>query len=399
VWGVGDDGHTLLTCAADGAAEAATLTGRYVVVATGAYERVSPFPGWELPGVTTAGFAQHLAAADGTAIGRRVLLAGSGPFLLPVACSLLELGVTVVGIAEAGQPYRLSAAGAATALSFPARLRELAGYAARLARHRVPLWQGRVVARADPDETGQHVGSVSLAATTAPATPLASFRIDALCVGLGFRPQAELAQLLGCSMRPDPGSGDLLPVIGPDGRSSRPDVYVAGEAAAIGGAHLATAAGSAVAAAILAREGRPARAPRARRRRQQQRFAARIGRLYPPAGELAAGLARMLPDEVRVCRCEAVTAGQVRAAARITGAAGITDAGAVRGLSRAGMGPCQGRECSATVAALAGTDPARAAMARMPVRPVPLTAVAALRAAPPAAQAGPGLQASPGVPA
>jgi NADPH-dependent 2,4-dienoyl-CoA reductase/sulfur reductase-like enzyme len=429
VWGLADDGRTLLTCASDGAGRADALSGRYLVIATGAYERVLPFPGWELPGVTTAGFAQHLASADGTAVGTRVVLAGSGPFLLPVACSLLELGVTVAGIVEAGQPYRLSATGALTALRFPGRLGELARYAARLARHGVPVWQARIVARADPDETGQHVGSVTLAAAHAPAVPLTRIHIDALCVGTGFRPQTELAQLLGCAMEPDPDSGDLLPVISAGGRSSRPDVFIAGEAGGIGGARQAAAEGEAAAAAILATEGLPPAGIRprggpgtGRRVRRQRRFAALTGRLYPRPGELAAALAQALPDEVRVCRCEAVTAGQVRAAAAAAGPApgGTADQGVVRGLSRAGMGPCQGRECAATVRALcgpgpagtgpagtgsagtgsAGTGSAGTGLARMPVRPVSLLLAASLADLPDLAAhgQGPALPAPPAAP-
>lgn len=383
VWGVADDGRTLLTSPVLDPGQVGMLAGRYIVVATGAYERVIPFPGWELPGVATAGFAQHLAAGDATAIGQRVLLAGSGPFLLPVACSLLELGVTVVGVAEAGRPYRPSALGTAVAARFPARLIEVAGYLARLARHRVPLWQGRVVARADADQTGRRVGSVTLAATTAPMGALARLAVDGLCVGAGFRPQTELPQLLGCAMRPDSLSGDLLPVTDLDGRSSRPDVYIAGEAAGIGGARQAAAEAEVAASAILAREGLRSTRGRARaRQRRQQRFADMTARLYPSGSGLTAGLGGLLPDEVRACRCEAVTVGQVRAVSSETGNAedGLA---VVRGLTRAGMGPCQGRECAATVAALCGGSPAQPGMARMPVRPVPLAAVASLAAAMP----------------
>jgi len=382
VWGVADDGRTLLL---SGPAGVATLTARYLIIATGAYERVIPFPGWELPGVTTAGFAQHLAAGDGIRVGERVLLAGSGPFLLPVACSLLDLGVHVVGIAEAGTPYRLSGRGLLTAASFPARLAEFARYVARLARHRVPLWQDRVVARADASPAGDHVASVTLAATGTPATPVASYAVDALCVGIGFRPQSEIARLLGCSLSGDPWSGDLLPVTDPTGRAGQSDVYLAGEARGIGGAGRAAADGEVVAAAILDREGRPGGDRRAAaRQRRYARFAGHNARLYPAAAELTRRLTAALPDDVHVCRCEAVTAGQVRAAAAVAAAPqhGGADLGAVRALTRAGMGPCQGRECQATVAALCGAVAEPAGMARMPARPVPVADIAQLAGTP-----------------
>src|SRR5436305_5839321 len=79
----------------------AGLLARSVVLATGANELVLPFPGWDLPGVTTAGAAQALLKSQGVTVGRRVLVAGSGPVLLPVAASLAEAGVRVVAVLEA----------------------------------------------------------------------------------------------------------------------------------------------------------------------------------------------------------------------------------------------------------------------------------------------------------
>ncbi len=56
-----------------------------LVLATGAYDRALPFPGWDLPGVVTPGAAQALLKGSGVAVGRDVVVAGAGPFLLPVA--------------------------------------------------------------------------------------------------------------------------------------------------------------------------------------------------------------------------------------------------------------------------------------------------------------------------
>lgn len=388
VWGVADDGETLLAAAPDGGA--VRLRGRYTVVATGAHERTHPFPGWQLPGVTTPGFAQHTAAADGTAIGERVLVAGSGPFLLPVACSLLGLGATVVAVVEAGRPYTPSLRALAS-LRHPARLRELAGYAARLARAEVPLLQDRVVLRADGSD---RVVSVTLARTAEPSRAVRTFDVDALCVGYGFRPQTELARLLGCDVRTDPVTGDAEPVADAFGRTTRPGVYVAGEAAGIGGVHLARNRGETVAAHILAREGIPTGRREIRRlaaeRRRLAAFTELSAALYPSPADLQDALGPALPDEAMVCRCEAVTAAAVReAAAKRTGG----DLNAVKARTRAGMGPCQGRFCGFAVAGLvrhvAGpADPETAAPgpdgrvfpARQPVRPVGVETLLALDA-------------------
>lgn len=384
VWGIDDDGRTLLGTGPDGTP--VRLRGRHVIVATGAYERTHPFPGWQLPGVTTPGFAQHLAAADGIPPGRRVLVAGSGPFLLPVACSLLAAGADVVGVAEAGHPYRPSLR-AATALRHPARLRELAGYAARLARARVPLWQGRVVSRASGAD---RVSSATLAATADPERPLRTVDVDALCVGYGFRPQTDLARLFGCEIRADAVTGDAEPVTDAFGRTSRPGVYVAGEAAGVGGVHRALVRGATAAAHILLREGSPAApGPReiarlAARGRALTLFTALSDALYPSPAELRKALAATLDDDTIVCRCEAVTAAAVRSAAAERAGG---DLNAAKSWSRAGMGPCQGRFCGFAVAGLvrdaaaadgAGRCGVPVFPARQPVRPVPVETLLAL---------------------
>ncbi|MEO3858246.1 NAD(P)/FAD-dependent oxidoreductase [Acrocarpospora sp. B8E8] len=356
VWGLADDGRTLL--AEDTAGSPVRLRGRAIVLATGAYERALPFPGWQLPGVTTPGFAQHLAASDHTPIGERVVLAGSGPFLLPVACSLLALGVKVAGIAEAGTPYRLGRR-ALGALRHPARLRELAGYAARLARARVPIWQGTVVLRADGRD---RVSAVTLAAAARPGLAVRTVEVDALCVGYGFRPQTDLARMLGCEVVADAATGDAIPVTDAAGRSSRPDVYVVGEAAGIGGAHLAKARGLAAAHAILTREtGHPTPPAEARSLARLGHFAALTDALYPSPALLLDTLLPALPDSTLACRCESVTVGELRAEA--TG-----DVNAAKARTRAGMGPCQGRVCGFAVAGLVGGD--TVFPSRIPVRPV-----------------------------
>lgn len=374
VWGVGGGGPTVLISRADGQGPVEQVCGRFAVVATGAYEHLVPFPGWQLLGITSVGFAQHLAAGDHSPIGRRVLLAGSGPFLLPVACSLLDVGVEVVGIAEAGFPYR-PRLNRLTAATFPARMAELAGYAVHLARHRVRLWQGRVVAHAEADSSGTHVSSVSLARVDAPSVVASTHEVDALCIGMGFRPQTELVRMLGCAMVTDPRTADLVPHTDAQGRTSQPQVYVAGEAGGIGGAQLAVAEAEVVAAAILSREGRTTSSTSFDRRvRRARRFVTLTDSLYPAPAELTRTLAESIDDDVRVCRCEAVTAGQIRVAARNVG----NDVAAVKGLTRAGMGPCQGRECSAMVAALSGSEPGHPFAARMPIRPLSLAAIGSI---------------------
>jgi bacterioferritin-associated ferredoxin len=87
------------------------------------------------------------------------------------------------------------------------------------------------------------------------------------------------------------------------------------------------------------------------------------------------------PDDATiVCRCEEVTAGAIRAAAR-TGAPGPNQ---VKAFTRAGMGPCQGRQCGYSVMRILGAAQNRSPgeigffHIRPPLKPITLGELAAL---------------------
>ena len=214
VWGVDDDGRTLL--AADARSGTTTaVRARACIAATGAYERAIPFPGWQLPGVVTPGHALHLATCDRVPLGRRVVVAGTGPFLLAAAAAMLRAGGGVRAIVELNTPYRPGRA-ALSAARFPSRLGELAGYAATLAAAGVAVLQGRRVAAA---LGSGRVEAVQVAARTAGGTPapLRTIEVDGLAVGYGFRPATELIRLLGAKCERDE-LGDEFPVTDAFGR-------------------------------------------------------------------------------------------------------------------------------------------------------------------------------------
>lgn len=366
VWGATADG-TLLTWSSK-RGDALAFRGKATVIATGAFERAVPFLGWQLPGVVTPGHALHLATCDVEPVGRRVLLAGSGPFLLPVACALLDVGVQVVGIAEANRPYRPSRH-ALKALAYPARLRELSAYMAKLAIHRVPIWQGTYVESAQGVD---QLTSVQLTSTRSnPATR--TLAVDTLAVGYGFRPATELLRLLGVECRTDKGTGDVFPVLDQFGRASVRGVYAAGEVAGIAGVHAAKARGRMVATAVMADLGHARRNSRrdSREVTRLERFARLQATLFPAPRDLAA----VVPDATQVCRCEGVTAGMIRDAVT----RGWNDINSAKGATRAGMGPCQGRQCGFAVGSIVAAcssgplgDPFAA---RFPIKPVPVRAL------------------------
>lgn len=304
-----------------------------LVLATGAHDRVVPFPGWTLPGVTTAGGAQALLKGHGVLIGRRVVVAGTGPFLLPVAAGLARAGARVVGVFEASNPMRMI-----RRLPVPAgKLVEAAGYAGTLARYRVPYRTGHAVVAAHGD------GEVAEVTVAPVDRPSATRRIacDALAVGYGFTPALELPLLLGCATTMD-GDG-LVVAVDHAQRTSVAGVYAAGEITGVGGADLAIAEGALAGAAAA---GAPPPRGMLRRRTVLRRFAAALRAVHP----VPVGWPDWLADDTVVCRCEEVRHRAVREAVRELGA---TDARTVKLLTRTGMGWCQGRICGFAVGCLA----------------------------------------------
>lgn len=374
----GADGATTLL--ARQGERALVVRAKALVLATGAHERSSPFPGWTLPGVMNPGAAQRLIKMHGITPGKRVVLAGCGPFLLVVAAQLHHAGCEVVRVVEASpSPLRL----AATLLRFPSRWAEAAG----LLRAVAPLWSrfrfGRVVAEAMGEG---HVSRVRFAFLDKEGRLGADDTetiddIDALLVGYGFRPSVEIAALLGCSLRHDWNAGGHHVVIDEaSGATSVSGVFAAGEITGVAGARPALAGGACAGAAAARFVGRPAGYPPRSYADRADRFAKALRRAFRvPYAALG-----QLPDaETLLCRCEEVRATDVAAALQDGGC----DAHGVKMWTRAGMGLCQGRICgfglSVYAAQRVGLDPASfgANAPRFPARPAPLEVLAEATAA------------------
>jgi D-hydroxyproline dehydrogenase subunit alpha len=326
------------------------VTARRLVFATGAYDRALPFPGWDLPGVVTPGAAQALLKGSGVPIGNQVVVAGAGPFLLPVATGLLHAGVKVVGVYEAGHPTRYARVPGAV-VGAGGKAREAAGYIAALARHRVPyrtrhaVVAAHGVAAVSSVDVGRLDRSGGLVAGS-----VRQVECDAVAVAYGFTPQLELPLALGCATRLDV-DGSLVLAVGVAGQTSVPDVYAAGEVTGVGGAALAEVEGRLVGAGVALAAGRPSPLSEVelvrllRRRSALRRFAALMHRVHAPP----AGWADWLAENTVVCRCEDVPVHRIRAAIAELGA---TDGRTVKSLCRTGMGWCQGRVCGHPVAEL-----------------------------------------------
>ncbi|GGM04573.1 FAD-dependent oxidoreductase [Dactylosporangium sucinum] len=355
-----------------------TIRGRALLVATGGYDRQLPFPGWDLPGVLTAGAAQALLKGNLVLAGHRVVVAGSGPFLLPVAAGLGRAGATVAGVYEAARTSRFLRH-ASTLARNAGKVAEAARYHTTLLRHGTPVHNGWAVVAAHGDT---RLDAVTVARLDRAGSPVPGTRrrvaCDTLAIGYGFAPQIELLAQLGCATRVD-ADGSVVVDVDAGQRTDVPSVYAAGEVTGIGGAALSEVEGTIAGLAIRAAAGRPGAIPGRllSRRTALRRFAAAMHDVY----RIPAGWADWLTPATIVCRCEEVPAVHVRAAVERDGAVQLRTA---KLLTRAGMGWCQGRVCGHAVAALVtrfGGRPATpadlAAWAGRPIaQPVPLRLLA-----------------------
>jgi thioredoxin reductase/bacterioferritin-associated ferredoxin len=360
VWAAPEPG-TLLARTADGDSE--RIDARATVLATGAYDRPVAFPGWTLPGALTAGAAQALAKGQGVVPGRRVLLAGAGPFLLPVATQLTAAGAEVVAVAEATR--RADWLRAAPRMTrYPGRLAAYAGYRARMARVRTPVVWGHVIVRADG---GDRVRRATIAAAGPDWAPISgterTFAVDAVCTAYGFLPATELARALGCELREDAVAHDEAM------RTSVPAVFVAGEAAGIGGAELARIEGALAGHGAAAAAGRAVPVAEARALRRRRARVAGFARVLDDLFAARPGVLALADAKTPLCRCEDVTAGAIDAAV----ASGADTLAALKIATRCGQGPCQGRVCERLVAARLPAGPeAERFTVRAPLRPIEL---------------------------
>lgn len=306
-----------------------------LILATGATDRIMPVPGWTLPGVFSLGGAQIALKAQGCAIGRRVVFMGSGPLLYLVAYQYAKAGAEVAAVLDtAPGSARMKALPAFVAR--PAMLAKGVFYTAELMRRGVTMLHG-----VTPVEI---VGGEGVAGVRVRDAGGAERRFDCDAVGLGYhlRSETQLADLARCEFAFDPVARQHLPVMDADGRASAPHVYLAGDGARVLGADAAELAGRLAACAALRDLGLPvAETEMAGLRRAlapMVRFRAALATAFPWPARLAAGL----PDATVVCRCECITAGELRAVAREKGAPEVNRA---KAFSRLGMGRCQGRMC------------------------------------------------------
>ena len=314
-----------------------------IILCVGARELFLPFPGWTLPGVVGVGGGQALLKAGTDVRGKRAVIAGTGPLMLPVAAAFARAGADVQLVAEQAPFGRMVGFGIGLWRS-PAKILDAVRYRSAFAR--TPYAFGTWVVRADGEDTVREV-------VVTDGRNTRTLPCDVLCVGYNLVPSVELPRLAGCSLD-DRG----CVIVDERQQTSQVGVYCAGETTGLGGVDAALVEGQIAGYAAAGATTRAAQLFGARH--AQRAFAHRLAHTFALREEL-----KSLPDaETIVCRCEDVRFGQLKA---------CTSQREAKLHTRAGMGPCQGRICGAALRHHFGWQPDTI---RCPVAPVPVSTLA-----------------------
>lgn len=339
-----------------------------LILTTGATDRVLPFPGWTLPGVYTLGAAQTALKAQGCTVGKRVVFLGSGPLLYLVAWQYVKAGGDVAAVLDTA-PFTAKF-NLLSAFWFDPRL-VIAGmsYAARLVRRGVKI---RYNVRPISAHGSGYVEGLSFKS----GEKTHSIACDAVAYGFALRPETQLADLAGCSFRFDDRDRTWLPVADEAGRSSRKGVYLAGDGSGIAGADAAQISGELAALALIHDSGMAADPRRMSALAGARRRKAKLRDILEKAFPFPENWFERIPGETKLCRCEEITISTVVDTAHGND---LRELNRLKALSRAGMGRCQGRMCSAAMAeVLASAQKLKLAeigrlRAQAPIKPLPLS--------------------------
>ena len=357
----------------------ARMDARNIILATGAYDKSIPFPGWDLPGVITAGAALTMVKNQRILPGKRILLAGSGPLQMAAAAHLCENGAEVVSVLEnapnlfwRGIPYLPAVWGQW------ARIKEGFGYLKTLIAARVPYKIGWTIVSAKGEE---RVQEVTIAKLDRQGSPIPGSRqtlaVDTVVVGNGLTPGTELSRQLNCEFEYLIGQGGFVPIRTALLEISLAGIFAVGDCASIGGAELSMIEGRIAATAVAHKLNHISEedllqhiAQENKALHREQKFAKLLGDLFSPSESLYQRAA----EDTIICRCEQITLAEIRTAISY-GAQTVAD---VKNISRSGMGNCQGRTCESIVAAILAKETGKTVEQvkynniRPPVHPLPL---------------------------
>lgn len=192
------------------------VKAKKVVIATGAQEKMIPFPNNDLPGVYGAGAVQTLMNLYGVVPGKKVVMVGAGNIGLIVSYQLTQAGVQVAAVVEA--------------------MPKIGGYwvhAAKIRRLGIPILLRHTIVEAIGDRVVEGAVIQELDDKFKLIGKPEKIDCDIICMAVGLSPSTELFWQAGCKMRYVPQLCGYVPYRDKNMRTSNPDIWVAGDASGI----------------------------------------------------------------------------------------------------------------------------------------------------------------------
>lgn len=365
VWDVAQDG----TVSFSRNGKASRVRGARLILATGAMERPVPIQGWTLPGVSTAGAAQILLKSNGM-VAEDAVIVGTGPLIYLLAVQMIAAGCPPKAIVETTSPGSLVSG----VPHLPGAFRNVRA-----------LLKGRaMLATIKRAGVSRLTGAKDLVITGEKRAEALHFRrrgrqeklfCSTVLLHHGVVPNTQISQLLRLDHHWNDAQHCFHPALNQWGETSLSGVFVAGDSGGIAGAVVAEMAGRIAALEALHQIGKISPDKRDLTARPYRRVLSRERALRPFLDAVYAPSASLSPpDDVVVCRCEEVTAKEIRHLAQ----QGCHGPNQLKAFSRAGMGPCQGRMCGLSVTSIMaeetglGPDEIGRFRIRMPLKPVSL---------------------------
>ena len=361
--------------------ESFSIGFKKLIITAGAYDRPVPFPGWTLPGVFTAGGAQRLVKNQRVLPGRNILLAGTGPLQLALASQISKAGGRVAAMAEAGNVENWAELIRAMLGHW-----ELVGDACRylfnVQKSRIPILRRHIIVEARGDGRVEEaiLAKVDRQWRPKPGTEK-TFKVDTICSGYGFIPSAEMTLLAGCTHTYAPQLGGWIPIRTPEMRTSRLDIYAAGDCTGVAGNKVAIMEGRIAGAFAAAALGCFSEAEAGRRTLECRRNLVSLNRLRAVLDGISVprpGLYELSDANTILCRCMEITLEDLKAYMREYSG----DINEVKRMTCIGMGPCQGRICGQVIQEIVARekglppDAVQFLAPRPPIKNIPLAALA-----------------------
>jgi thioredoxin reductase/bacterioferritin-associated ferredoxin len=323
--------------------KARQIKARRILIATGARERPVPIPGWTVPGVMAVTAADVLLKSHAIVPGGKIVLAGSGPLLLLTAARLLGFGVTLNAVLDT-TPF------SNYICAFPAMPKALLAYEyllkglrlkQQIRRSGIPIYRNVKNIEAEGSNAVETVRFSSNGTTR-------ELEVDTLLLHNGVIPDTQLTRQLDCDHIWYDMQRYWQPLVDEWGNSSQKGISIAGDAAGIAGAKAAESSGHLAALEtlyrlnVISRQERNLRAaPFKKTLLREKAIRPYLDRLFRPDP----GLLVPQDDRTIVCRCEDVSAGEIRKALEL----GTLGPNQLKSQTRCGMGFCQARLCGLTV--------------------------------------------------